>query len=96
MIGGKVVTLVFVSIAKWVSYRCEFDDLKVNEVLFNWEASLLGGYLNRRKMAYLVPPIQGVLKFNIDGAAGDKSGNAGIGVVLRNGDGNWEGDGFVF
>ena len=40
-----------------------------------------------KKVFSWAPPIEGVLKFNVDGAARGKPGPSGIGGVLRNSEG---------
>lgn len=47
MVVKDVVHLVFMHIVKWVSYRPVFASIKVNGVLFNWEASLLSNACER-------------------------------------------------
>ena len=37
-------------IAKWVSSKKEFDDLRVDGILFNWEASPSNGVSKMRKL----------------------------------------------
>ncbi|XXG74166.1 hypothetical protein AAC387_Pa07g2955 [Persea americana] len=73
--------LVLLQIAKWASFKKEFDALKVYSVLHNWEASL---YCGVKKVMLWAPPNVGLLKFNVDGAAKGKPEPAGIGGVLRN------------
>lgn len=87
MVVKDIVHLVFVQIAKWVSSKKEFEKLWVDEVLFNWKVSLYSAASKVRKMDFCVPPSQGVLKFNVDGATRGKPDPAGIGGVLRNSDG---------
>ena len=75
--------LVVVQIAKWASFKKEFDASKVFGVLHNWEASLYCGVKKVKKVVLWAPPNVGVLKFNVDGAAKGKPGPAGIGGVLH-------------
>lgn len=64
----EVVHMVIVRIAKWVSCRSDFDRLRVDGLLCNWEASLHSD-ISKKNIALLwCSPIQGVLKFNVDGA----------------------------
>lgn len=46
--------------AKWVSCRGEFDGIKVDGVLSNWEASLFCGAPKVRKVVSWALPISGV------------------------------------
>lgn len=50
LVVEDVVHLVFVRIAKWVSSKKEFDDLRVDWVLFNWEVSPSSGVSKARKL----------------------------------------------
>lgn len=64
----EVVHMVIVRIAKWVPCRSDFDRLRVDGLLCNWEASLHSG-ISKKNIALLwCSSIQGVLKFNVDGA----------------------------
>lgn len=61
--------------------------MRVEGVPHNWEASLLCNAPTVSKRVVSNPPSLRALKFNVDGAAKGKSGPAGIGGVLCNGDG---------
>lgn len=77
-------SLVFVCIAKWASMREDFDRLKVEGIIHNWEASLYCRRAKEKILVSWVPPREVVLKFNVDGVARGKPDPIGIGVVLRN------------
>lgn len=81
-----VVQLLLRQIAKWTSSGEEFDSLRVNGIMHNWEASLLCMFQKESILLYWSPPF-GQLKFNVDGAAKGKSFPAGVGGTLRNSDG---------
>lgn len=66
-VAENVVQLVHMSIAKWVSCWSELDNVRMNGVLHNWEASLLGGPPRVRKLVSWAAPSPGVLRFNVDG-----------------------------
>lgn len=72
-----VVHLVFVHIAKRVSRRDEFNNLRVDGILSNCEASLYNGVPKARSLAFWDPPLLGVLKLNV-GVTKGKSCPAGI------------------
>lgn len=55
-------------IAKRVSTRKEFSNIKLNNLILNCEAYMKCGFSKRRKLASWTPPPPGVLKFNVDGA----------------------------
>lgn len=57
----------------------EFESLRVDGVLRNWEASLFCGVKKMRKVFSWAPPSEGVLKFNVDGTTG---GNLGQRVLV--------------
>lgn len=74
-----LLSRVLLRIAKRASPRREFYSLKFEDVLHNWDASFKWGpYVSRRIMTR-VPPIEGILKFNVDGATRGKLGPASIG-----------------
>lgn len=56
-------------------------------ILHNWEAYLLCGLSKDRRVLRWTPPLVGLLKFNIDGAARGKLGSVGIDGVLRDSNG---------
>ena len=60
--------LVVVQIAKWASFKKEFDASKVFGVLHNWEASLYCGVKKVKKVVLWAPPNVEMMKFNVDGA----------------------------
>lgn len=64
----------------------EFDSLRVDGILHNWETSLHCMLWNDSIVVSWSPPF-GDLKFNVDGAAKGKPGPAGVGGVLRNSNG---------
>lgn len=57
-----VVHLVFVKIAMWASSRRDFDSLRIEGILHNWEASLYSGTPKESIMLswQLVPSYVGV------------------------------------
>lgn len=69
---------------KWVSVRNEFDNLKINGLFQNWEATLHSGSFKESIMAVWVPCSGAVLKLNVDGAVRGKLGPADVGGVLHN------------
>lgn len=77
-------SLVFVCIAKWASMREDFDSLKVEGIIHNWEASLYCRRVKEKILVSWIPPREVVLKFHVDGEARGKLDPAGIGGVLRN------------
>ena len=79
--------LVVVRIANWAAFKSEFDSSKIDGVLHNWEASLLCGVKKAKKVFFWAPPIGGVLKFNVNGAARGKPDLAGIGGGLHKSEG---------
>lgn len=64
--------LVFLRIAKWVSCWKEFDAMRVEVMLRNWETSLLCAAPTVSKRVVWDPPSMGALKFNVGGAARGK------------------------
>lgn len=88
MVAEDVAHLVLLMIAKWISNRSKFDNLKVEGILHNWEVSLSSGPSKVVKVVFWVPPTREVLKFNVDETARGKPGLAGIGGVLCNSDGD--------
>lgn len=72
---------------KEISSRKEFDSLKVEGILHNWEASLLCALSKDRRVLHCTPPPVVTLKLNIGGVTRGKLGPAGIlGVPCI---GNW-------
>ena len=57
----------------------DFDYLRVDGILHDWEASLLCRMSKVKKMVLWDPPNDGVLKSNVDGVASGKPGLAGVG-----------------
>lgn len=55
----------------------EVPQLKVDKVLFNWEASLLGEDCKARKLVSWAPQSPSALKFNVDGSTKGKPGLEG-------------------
>lgn len=78
MVAEDVAHLVLLMIAKWISNRSKFDNLKVEGILHNWEVSLSSGPSKVVKVVFWVPPTREVLKFNVDETARGKPGLAGI------------------
>lgn len=63
-----IVSIVTLRIEKWAYARKEFADLKIDNILQNWGASLLVCVSKKKRKDLWSSPI-GVLKFNVDGAA---------------------------
>lgn len=78
-----MANLVLLRMAKWVLARSEFGILRVEGILHNWVASLLSTPFKVDRVVSWAPIRDVVLKFNVDGAARDKSGPVGIGEVLH-------------
>lgn len=78
-----MLSLVFVDIAKWVSVRNEFDNLRINGIFQNWEATLHSGSFKESIMAVWVQRSGAVLKLNVDGAVWGKLGPTDVGGVLH-------------
>lgn len=75
-------------IAKWASSRKEFSTVRFDNVLHNWEAVLACGLHIVWRLMSWVPPLDGALKFSVDGEARGKPGLIGVGRVLRNSQGD--------
>lgn len=54
----------------------------VDDILHNWEASLCCGPTRERKSVSWSPPLEGILKFNVDGVAMGKLGPTSVGGAL--------------
>lgn len=62
------------------------NNLRVDGVLHNWEASLLCVVKEEKKVLFCVPPSVNELKFNVDGAARKKpnlAGMVGCSIVVK-------------
>lgn len=79
--------LVTLRIAKWASSTSDFDNLRMEGISHNWEATLSCQVPKVGKVV-LWSPLVGVLKFNVDNARKRKAGPLGIVRVLQNSDGN--------
>ena len=71
-------------IGKWTMESKEFKFHNINNILVNWEACMVCGSSRSISLARWCLPLEGVLKFNVDGASRGKLGPAGIGGVLHN------------
>lgn len=62
--GASIVVehSVCLYVAKWVSSRVGFDNLRVDGVFHNWEATLYSGAKKVRSSMSWVPPSQGVFE----------------------------------
>ena len=60
-----------------------------NDILVNWKAYMESGPIKLKRFVLWSPPLLGVLKFNIDGAARGKLGPAGIRGVFCNKEGDF-------
>ena len=60
----------------------DFCDLKIDDIVHNWEACMhLGSCKSRKKVAWCSPV--GVLKFNVDSVVFGKPERTRVGRVLR-------------
>lgn len=85
----ELLCVIELGIAKWASSRKEFSTVRFDNVLHNWEAVLgCGLHIVRRSMSWVPPPLDGALKFSVDGEARGKPGLIGIGRVLCNSKGD--------
>ena len=73
-----LVSKVIFSIAKWALVRKDFRNLNVLHACMGCGAPKV------KKSIFWIPPLTGILKFNVNGAARGKLGLAGIGGVLLN------------
>lgn len=62
----------------------ELENFNLDIILSNWEACMVGRSFKEREVMWWSPPPEGVLKFNVDGAARGKLGLTGISGVLHN------------
>lgn len=53
-----------------VSHGNEFANVKLNDILHNWEYCMECGPINERKLETWLPPSLGSAKFNVDGDLG--------------------------
>lgn len=66
---------VWLSVAKyWALTRKEVKDLKLDDVLSNWEACMSCGWEKERKVIHWFPPPKGSFKFNVHGTTEGKPG----------------------
>lgn len=63
---------VILHIAKRIFSKREFNSLRVDDIVHDWEAFLPRGPPRVRKLISWAPSLEGVLKFNIDGATRDR------------------------
>lgn len=77
-----ILHVVTLRMAKWASLRNEFDSLKVEGILHNWEASLLCGLSKDRRVLHCTPPPVVTVNLNVGGVTRGKLGLAGYLVCL--------------
>lgn len=58
--------------------RKKFDSLNINNVFANWEACMVCGFSNSINFINWCLPLEGTLKFNVNGEARGKLGRAGV------------------
>lgn len=78
------MTSVWLRIAKWACIRKEFSELDINKTMYNWGVCLSMERIKKKMKVFWSPPPTGFLKLNVDGAACGKLGQARIGGILRN------------
>ena len=49
--------------------RKELSNFSMDDILSNWEACMLCGLTKERRLTFWAPPLMGMLKFNVNGAA---------------------------
>lgn len=76
--------VVDLRVAKWLLVRKEFINVKIDEVIHNWEPCMKCGPTRERIASLWNPPPLGSLKFNVDVSARGKFGLAGSRGVLHN------------
>lgn len=79
-----LLLVVDLGVAKWLLVRKEFINVKIDEVIHNWQACMKCGPTRESIASLWNPPPLGSLKFNVDVAARGKFGLAGSRGVLRN------------
>lgn len=67
--------------AKWASLRREFHNLRLDDIMHNWEAIFPSSVPRVKRFMLWVQPLDQVLIFNADGAARGKPSPMGIGVL---------------
>lgn len=77
--------IMFLKIAKWALPTKDFSCVRFDDVLHNWEASFCCGLIVAKRLMSWIPPLEGVLKFNVDDGATGKVSLARIGFS------GWEG-----
>lgn len=78
-----LIAATFIESPKWAMVRKEFVNFTMNDIVYNWEASLSCGGSKKKRVVSWSPPFPRRLKLNVDGVVRDKLGPAGIGGVLR-------------
>lgn len=63
-----MISRVTFRIAKWSLIRKEFSNVNLDNILFNWEASMRYSWIKERRLVHWSFLSMGVLKFNVDGA----------------------------
>lgn len=82
-----LLLVVDLRVAKWLLVRKEFINVRIDEVIHNWEACMKCGPTRESIASIWNPPPLGSLnslKFNVDVAARGKFSLAGSRGVLRN------------
>lgn len=77
-----ILVLVEMRIIKWISSRSDFDNIRVNGVLHNWQISLMCGISKVKKVVSWGLLSGGVLRFNVDGWLEESWGQRMLGVYF--------------
>lgn len=69
----NLISMVSLRIAKWALVRKEFSNIRLHVILYYWEACIVIGSCDEKRLIHWSPPPLRVLKFNVDGAARGKT-----------------------